>query len=199
MHGRLASLLVGGVLDGSADVATSFGDLDARRRRRLVARSLARMAGSSVALVVLYAVVPVPGTSGLGAVLGLVAGLLALTAVIAFQVRAILHADHPALRAVESLVVAAALLISVFAFTYVSVSEGHPTSFSEPLDRVGAMYFTVTVLGTVGFGDIAPRSDGTRLLVTAQMLVDLVLVVGIVRTLVFAARLGVQRRSAGGA
>ena len=32
-------------------------------------------------------------------------------------------------------------------------------NFSEPLDHVGAVYFTVTVISTVGFGDIVARTD----------------------------------------
>jgi hypothetical protein len=41
------------------------------------------------------------------------------------------------------------------------------------MDKVGAMYFTVTVFSTVGFGDITAKTDLARTLVTVQMLVNL--------------------------
>jgi hypothetical protein len=58
------------------------------------------------------------------------------------------------------------------------------------LSRVDAAYFSVTVLTTVGFGDIVATSQTSRLLVTTQMLADLVLVGFIAKVLVGA----VQRR-----
>jgi hypothetical protein len=62
---------------------------------------------------------------------------------------------------------------------------------------VGALYFTVTVLATVGFGDITAQTAGARLLVTAQMLLGLGLLAGIVRVFSAAARAGAARRVAG--
>ena len=80
------------------------------------------------------------------------------------------------------------LLILVFASAYVAVADNVSDSFSEDLSRLDAVYFTVTVLATVGFGDISPRSEAARGLVTAQMLVDLVLVGLIAKVLVDAVR-----------
>jgi len=173
---------------------TSFDDLPPRQRRRLVARSALRIGATTVLLIVLYAVIPVAGHKGFGAVLGLALGLLVFAAVMARLIRSIIRAEHPELRAAEALAVAVPVLIIVFAFTYLSVSEANPATFSQPLDRISAVYFTVTVISTVGFGDIVAKTDGARLLVTIQILLDLVLVVGIARTVVLAARIGVQRR-----
>jgi voltage-gated potassium channel len=173
---------------------TSFDDLHPRLRRRLVVRSALRIGMTTVALLVVYAVTPVAGHTGIRALLELVLGLLVFGALLAWLVRSIIRADHPELRAAEALAVAVPVLIIVFAFTYLSVSEGHPASFSQPLDRVSAIYFTVTVISTVGFGDIVAKTDGARVLVTIQILLDLVLVVGIARTVVFAARIGVRRQ-----
>ncbi len=173
---------------------TSFDDLGQRERRRLLVRSVLRIIATIAALLVLYAVIPVPDETGARALVELVLGLLAFAAMLAWQVRSIVAADHPELRAVEALALAATVVIVVFAFTYLSLSRSDPSNFSEPLDRVGAMYFTVTVLSTVGFGDIVGRTDLARLLVTGQIVLDTILVVALARTLVFAARTGVRRK-----
>ena len=87
----------------------------------------------------------------------------------------------------------------LFAFTYLSLSHDRPSNFSQPLNKISAVYFSVTILSTVGFGDITGKSDLARLLVTAQILLDFLLVFGIVRALLFAARVGVRRQQAGSA
>ena len=47
-------------------------------------------------------------------------------------------------------------------------------TFTEPLSRSDAIYLTVTIFATVGFGDISAQTEAARLVVTAQMLLDLV-------------------------
>jgi len=48
------------------------------------------------------------------------------------------------------------------------------SNFGQKLTHTDALYFTVTVFTTVGFGDITAKSEGARLLATAQMMADLV-------------------------
>jgi hypothetical protein len=172
----------------------SFDELPRPQRRRLLARSAVRVTASIVVLILLYSLLPVVGESGLGASVGVGVGLCVFAALLAWQVRSIVEADHPALRAAEAFAVAVPTVIVVFAFTYLSISKANRASFSEPLDHIGAIYYTVSVLGTVGFGDIVAKSQLARLLVTFQIVLDLVLVVGIARALVFAARLGQRRQ-----
>ena len=181
---------------------SDLGDLtavipgDAARRRRIVARFALRIAATTLGLLVIYAVVPVPGTSGAGALVGMIVGLAGFVVLIAWQLRTIARARYPVMRAVELVALALPLLAVVFAFTYLSISRADPASFSEELDRVGAMYYTVSTISTVGFGDIAAQSDPARILVTVQMLFDLALIAGLVRLIVIATRTGLQRRSA---
>ena len=47
-------------------------------------------------------------------------------------------------------------------------------SFSQPLNHTDALYFTVTVFATVGFGDIIASTAAARLAVTGQMIIDLI-------------------------
>jgi voltage-gated potassium channel Kch len=52
----------------------------------------------------------------------------------------------------------------------------HTDQFPAMHTRVDALYFTVTTLGTVGFGDIVPAGQAARLLVTIQIMLNLMLI-----------------------
>jgi voltage-gated potassium channel len=169
---------------------------DHPERRRLLVGSALRLLGIALGMLLLYALVPVPGTSGAAALLGMVVGLLFFVVLVAWQLRTIVRAEHPVLRAAEVIVFAVPLLVVIFAFTFMTISRADPQSFSEPLGRVDAMYFTVSTLATVGFGDITPASAGARMVVTFQMLFDLALLAGLVRLVVLATRTGLRRQEA---
>ncbi len=51
-----------------------------------------------------------------------------------------------------------------------------PGSFTEPLSRMAALYFSLSVFSTVGFGDIAAQTDLARGLVSLQIVCNLVLI-----------------------
>jgi hypothetical protein len=76
---------------------------------------------------------------------------------------------------VITLVAAVSQLLGAFATLYWLRSVAAPGSFNEPLSKIDAAYFAMTVFSTTGFGDIHATSGGARLLVMAQMAVDLVL------------------------
>ena len=48
-------------------------------------------------------------------------------------------------------------------------------NFTEPLTRADALHLSTTVFTSVGFGDISAVSEAARLLVTLQMILDLLL------------------------
>src|SRR3954447_2397322 len=171
---------------------------DARRRRRMVAGSALRMLGATVGLLVLYAAVPFGETSGAGTLVRLIVGLVVFVAIVGWQIRTITRSEHPVMRAVEVIALALPLLAVVFAYTYLSLSHAEPASFSEHLNHVDALYFTLTTISTVGFGDIAAKTDAARILVTVQEVLDLAVIAGLLRLVVLATRTGLQRRPPGG-
>jgi len=173
---------------------TSLENLDRRQQQRVVGRSALRILVSVVLLFALYALLPAAGRTGLGTLIKLLLGLVIFAAVLGWQVLKIMGAEHPELRAAEALAAAIPVVLIVFAFTYLSLSHFKPGSFSEPLDHVRAVYFVITVLSTVGFGDITPKTHAAMILVSFQIMLDLVLLVGIVRAVFFAAQVGVRRR-----
>jgi hypothetical protein len=161
-----------------------------RRARRLAARAVGRVALITALLLVLYSVLPPADRHTAGAVFGLVGGLLVIGAVLLLQFRSILKADHPGLRAGEALAVVVVVLIIVFAYTYLSIWDSDHQSFSEPVNHVSSIYFTVTTLGTVGYGDIVAVTQLARIVVTIQIILDATVLVGVVRAVVYAARVG---------
>ena len=152
-----------------------------------------------VVLVVLYYNLPLDQELDATAVALLLAGLLALTGLISWQVRGILRSSYPALRAVSALSSAIPFFLLIFASAYFLMARAQAGSFTEPLTRTDALYFTVTVFATVGFGDIAPTTQLTRIVTMFQMIADLLVLGVLLRVVLGAVKLGQQRRSGGGA
>jgi voltage-gated potassium channel len=88
------------------------------------------------------------------------------------------------------------LFLLLFASVYFVMERASPASFSHALTRTDSLYFTVTVFSTVGFGDITAASQTARLLVTAQMILDL-LALGLgIRVFIGAVHLARQAQAA---
>ncbi len=142
-------------------------------RRRAIWLGMLRALATTVALVALYYLLPLEHLASISLVITLAAGLVILVAVAAWQLRAVLRARYPGVRAAVALAATVPLFLLLFASAYYVSSRGTPGSFSEHLTRTDALYFTVTTFTTVGFGDITATSQTTRLVVTVQMLLDL--------------------------
>ncbi|MFJ1564451.1 potassium channel family protein [Streptomyces erythrochromogenes] len=170
----------------------------ARHRRRVLLGHCLRATGSVVLLTWLYYVAPLEGGFGVLTVLTLVLGLLAFSLLTAWQVNAITRAEYPRLSALEAITTAVPLFLVVFSATYFMLSESLPATFTEPLNRTDALYFTVTVFATVGFGDIVPTTGTGRVLVTIQMIADLIVVGVIAKALFGAMKIGMRRRGGAG-
>lgn len=161
--------------------------------RRVLVRFGLHTALSVAAMVVLYLVLPVDrlGASG---IVELVGGILGVAVVVTLQLRSIVRADFPGLRAAQVVATTIPLFVFVFAFVYLSLAHHGHDAFTERMDRLSAIYFTVTTLTTTGFGDITARSDTARAVVTVQMLLDLVLIGVVARLVLRAAQQGIARR-----
>jgi hypothetical protein len=169
-----------------------------RRRTAIVAIQIGvRGTATAAALLAAYFLAPVRAKTPTQEVLWLVAALAAFVAVIGLQVRAIVRSRHPQWRAFESIAVAIPLFLIMFARIYLTVSSVASHAFSVDLDRTSALYFTITVFSTVGFGDISPQIDFARWIVSVQMLLDLVVLGVIVRVLFGAAERGAATQATG--
>jgi voltage-gated potassium channel len=170
----------------------------ARPPRRIIVGAVLRAVGSTVALVAIYYLLPLDHSSTGVAVTMLAIGLVALVGLVTFQVRWILRSRFPGLRGVEALATSIPLFLLLFASTYVVLDTISASNFSEPLTRTDALYFTVTVFSTVGFGDITAKTEAARLVVTGQMVVDLVAIALAVKVIVGAVKQGRQRQPVDG-
>jgi voltage-gated potassium channel len=168
-------------------------DPAARARRRRVASTVLRCVVAVALMLVAYYTAPLDRELDVLIVLGFTVAMVAFVVALVWEVRAVLHSDTPRLRAARTIAVGLPLLLLLFAATYVLIGDARPDSFSEPLSRTDALYFTVTVFATVGFGDIVPRSELARIVTTVQMIVGLT-VVGVVAKVVLEAVQVAERR-----
>lgn len=164
-------------------------------RGRRAAASVARTTVTVTLLLTVYYAAPLDRPADARILLWLAVGLVALAVAITWQARAIAVSDMPRLRAVEVAAVALPALLVLYASVYAVMSHDDPAGFSEGLGRTDALYFTMTVFTTVGFGDIAPVAEGARIITMTQMLVG-ILTVGLAGKLLLGAVEHAVRRNA---
>jgi hypothetical protein len=145
--------------------------------------SIARITAITAGYGLVYAFAPMrdPVHDGIPLLLG---GLIVLGALIVWHVRATSRARFPAVRAIEALATSVPFLVLTFSAAYYMMEHSSPTAFAVVLTRLDALYFSVTVFSTVGFGDITAHSELARAVVTVQMIVDFIFVGTVVRVLI---------------
>jgi voltage-gated potassium channel len=169
-------------------------ELSPAAQRRMLNAALLRAAACAALLVVVYYLAPLDRALDAGTWIEFVLGLVVFAVIVGYETRAIIASDVPRLRLIHAVATGLPTLLLLFAATYVLIARDDPDSFSEMLSRTGSLYFTLTVFATVGFGDIAPRSDVARILTMIQMIVDLVAVGLIAKILLGAVDIAKQRR-----
>lgn len=174
---------------GQAAVRPSFGR---------VAWTVLRVTVSVAALGALYYLLPLDHASEPAAVTMLLIGLAGFVALVTVQVWTIIRSPFPGLRAIESLAVSVPLFLLLFAATYVVLATLSASNFGGRLTHTDGLYFTVTVFSTVGFGDVTAKTELARLVVTGQMIADLIIFGVALKVITGAVRHGRQRRAGQG-
>jgi hypothetical protein len=142
--------------------------------------------GLMVALVLLGVIVvwTVPGTDAevtLGPEIWVVLSVLAPVVV----VRRLLQHHDVTRRTLEGAISAYLLIPVAFQFVFLAVDDLLPGGFfGSPKPPTAFMYFSLTTVTTVGYGDLAPASDVGRLLATVEALLGQVFLVTFVALLV---------------
>ena len=149
--------------------------------------------GLAVALV-LYFALPMRGRLWpIGAIAGPVA-VAVMAPLTRRHLRRVLVSERPLVDVALALALIAELLVLGFATTYYILAKQRPGEIVGLATKTDSLYFTVTVLSTVGFGDIHPVGQLARGLATLNMLANIVILAFSVRILTWAAR---QRHEAG--
>lgn len=110
------------------------------------------------------------------------------------QLRGIYGSRFPTLRAAEALILVAAMFLAVFAMLYVLIGDYDPEAFTEQLDPFTSYYFALTVLATVGFGDITPVTTLARSVTMVQMALDLAFIAVVIKVIGGTARRAVEMK-----
>lgn len=149
------------------------GKLAARPPYPTIMGAAVRVVASATVLVTAYYLLPLDRFSTRVAILAI--GLLLFLGLVAYQVRSVIRSPFPSVRAVEALAISVPLFVLLFSSTYVVMATISVSNFGGRLTHTDGLYFAVTVLSTVGFGDITAKSQVARLVVTGQMISDLVI------------------------
>lgn len=172
-----------------------FEDLVPDIRRRMVFFSAVKSIVLAAVIVTAYFTLPFDHSMSAGPLAGIVVGMVVVATTLTLQIRATMRSPFPGIRAVESLALSVPLFLILFATTHFLIGRNDPHSYSQTMTRLDALYFTLTVFTTVGFGDIAPVSELARTITMLQMIADLLLIFVIARVLFGAVKVGIERRS----
>ncbi|MDN5762900.1 MAG: potassium channel family protein [Microlunatus sp.] len=149
---------------------------------------------SSAVVLTVFFRVPVGDSANQSDVPFLALHVVLFAVIVAIEIPVIIRSKHPGLRSVEATILTILIFLTLFARIYLSISVSDPTTFNESLNHLRALYFTTAVFATVGFGDIVATTDAVRLVVTVQMVLNLVVIGVVVKVLFTAGTRGMERR-----
>jgi hypothetical protein len=131
-------------------------------------------------------------------VVGLLGGTVLLAWAIIRQVQRLMR-SQPGDESVrlDSLVFLAIVVVPMFAAGYYALEQGDASQFASLATKTDALYFTLSTLATVGFGDVHAVGQVARALVTIQITFDLVFVAALVSVVTGVIRERAASRRAG--
>jgi hypothetical protein len=154
-----------------------------------------------VGVVVAYYAVPVdelPSSWDIAAVtLALVVGLGVVVWVGLAQVRTLARhqVGDPSVR-LDVLALVVIVVVPLFALGFYAIERADASQFADLETKTDALYFTVSTLATVGFGDVHATGQAARALVAVQIVFNLVVVAALASVLTGQVRARVAERRA---
>jgi hypothetical protein len=159
-----------------ASTGTSQGtstSSDAAHTRRAVRKTLWTVL-TIVVPIVAYFVMPLDREFGkLLAVVLVVGAAAALIPMSIHQARLVLRSDDPLFDAMRCIVSALVFLVISYSSAYFVLATSYDDQIKGIETKLDAIYFTMTIMATVGFGDITATGQAARAVVTGQMVINL--------------------------
>jgi voltage-gated potassium channel len=140
-----------------------------------------RSAVRKIGLTLLTVIVPfvayfaIPLDKEFGRLLAAALVLVAAASLIPLSIRQaqlVLRSNDPLFDAMRCIVTALVLLIISFSCAYFVLATSYDNEIQGLKTKLDALYFTVTILATVGFGDITATGQAGRAVVTGQMVIN---------------------------
>jgi hypothetical protein len=187
---------MGGLPDGDDDAVPSGVPIDRRDMAIAIAQTLVRLFVGFAFILWMMSLAPKSAEDSIvyPAMLA-VGGITVYVLFFRRQLRGVYKSHYPTLRAVEALILTGTMFLAIFSMAYVEISLAHPGSFTEDLDTFTAYYYALTVLATVGFGDIAPNSVAARSVTMVQMSLDIAFIAVLIRIMGGAAKKAIRERA----
>ena len=173
----------------------AFGTWPAELTKRRLAGKLLSTAAVAAGLIALYFLVPIGGT---GWPYGIGVAVLAIVGLVPFSLKrclAILQSPHPLLATVDALVLLLVVQVLAFSTTHYAIATHSPSQYAGLHTKTDSLYFTVTTLATVGFGDIHAAGQAARVITTVDIVFNLVFVGAVIRLVGWAGRRGLATRA----
>jgi hypothetical protein len=135
-----------------------------------------RLAVALVLILGAYALVPTSIGADTGTVARLIGLFVLLVGSAAVMIRQLRLSAIDGNRAIDGLVVAVVIMTLTFAVLFQVLQRREPGQVPGLSTRLDALYFTVSTMLTVGFGDIHAAGQAARALVLVQMVFDVVFI-----------------------
>lgn len=133
------------------------------------ARAFIRVFGTFAVVLLAYYLMPDPRISQGRVWLYVALATLVLSLLSVWQLKAIGKSANPRVRALQTVALIVPAFVVIYAMIYVQMSIWDPAYFNVPLSKTSALYFSMTIFSTVGFGDIVANQDVSRAVVMIQM------------------------------
>ena len=131
-----------------------------------------------LAVLAFYFLVPVGGGGPIGTIFGVLVAALCV-GVVAVVIASEVRRAHRKLQPIH-LLLALELILVGFALGYYVLCVGQPEQFNGLHTRLDALYFSLTTMSTVGYGDVNAQGQTARLVVAVQLAFNLIFVAALV-------------------
>src|SRR4051794_34871933 len=114
--------------------------------------------------------------SGVVVAITFVIGLLGAGALVISQAVSYRRAADSGIARLRSLLMAVYVAVLFFATAFYLLQRADPQQFTGLVTRLDSFYFTLSVVSTVGFGDVHASGQAARAMVCAQMLFNVLVI-----------------------